>query len=276
MLHLTHKLQLTELERVKMRAACQFNAELMDAVRPLMKEGITTEEVDRFVYEYTKDHGHTPACLGYKIPSAPPFPKSCCTSVNEVVCHGIPGDVILKSGDIVNLDLTTIVNGWFGDQSETFLIGDCGKDAVRVTQAAFDCLHKGIDALRPGCQVAVIGKAIVAEASRRRMSVVQEFVGHGIGRRFHQEPSVPHYPTPQSRRDYLLPGMCFTIEPMINLGTHETVLDRRDKWTVRTKDGKLTAQFEHTIMMTETGPEIMTLTKNGPQKGHKFGEPTDG
>ncbi len=266
MLHQNHKLQLTEIEAVKMRAACQFNSELMDAVRPLMKEGVTTGEIDKFVYEYTKDHGHEPACLGYQ-----GFPKSCCTSINEVVCHGIPGDVALRNGDIVNLDLTTIVGGWYGDQSETFLIGRCSKNAVKVTQASFDCLYKGIDALRPGCQVAVIGKAIVSEATKRRMSVVREYVGHGVGRQFHQEPSIPHYPTPQSRRDYLFPGMCFTVEPMINLGTHETLLDKRDGWTVRTKDRKLTAQFEHTIMMTEAGPEILTLTKDGPQRGHKFG-----
>ena len=139
-----------------------------------------------------------------------------------------------------------------------------------MTQCAFDCLYLAIDALRPGSRVADIGNAITNEAHTRGLSVVREYVGHGIGRKFHQEPSIPHYPTRQSYRDRLHPGVCFTIEPMINGGTRETELDERDGWTVRTRDRKLSAQFEHTILMTESGPEILTPTKDGPQRGHKF------
>ena len=241
--------------------------QVMDYIRPFVQPGITTAEIDQLVHDYTVKHGHGLACLGYQ-----GYPKSCCTSINEVVCHGIPSDDVLKSGDIVNVDITSIVDGWFGDQSETFLIGDVSDDAIRVTQSAFECLHLAIDALTPGCPVADIGRAIVQHAQTQRFSVVREYVGHGIGRRFHQDPSIPHYPTKPSQTDYLEPGMCFTIEPMINVGARHTVLDRSDGWTVRTRDGSLTAQFEHTILMGESGPEIMTLTQDGPQRGHIFGK----
>ncbi|MEM7313091.1 MAG: type I methionyl aminopeptidase [Planctomycetota bacterium] len=265
MLRGKRELFLIDFERDSMREACEFNASLMDFIRPHVQPGITTGELDRLVHEYTLDHKHRPACLGYQ-----GFPKSCCTSVNEVVCHGIPGDYELQEGDLVNVDITSVVNGWLGDQSETFLLGDVCEDAKIVTQCAFDSMHLAIDALTPGCRVAEIGRAIVAEANRFGFGVVREYVGHGIGRRFHQEPSIPHYPNRQSHIDRLHPGMCFTVEPMINLGTRDTVLDRSDGWTVRTKDGLLSAQFEHTILMTEDGPEILTLTKNGPKPGHKF------
>ncbi|MFO0916289.1 MAG: type I methionyl aminopeptidase [Pirellulales bacterium] len=266
MLHGNKKLQLTPTEQDAMRAAGRFNAQLMDYVRPFVQAGITTGEIDRLVHEYTREHGHIPACLGYQ-----GFPKSCCTSVNEVVCHGIPGNYVLKSGDIVNVDLTTIVDGWFGDQSETFLIGECTDEAVAVTQCALDCLYLAIDAIRPNGRVADIGRAIVPHAHEMGFSVVREYVGHGLGRRFHQDPSIPHYPNRQSFQERLPPGICFTIEPMINAGTHLTVLDKHDGWTVRTRDGRLTAQFEHTILMTDSGPEILTLTEHGPQRGHRFG-----
>ena len=252
-----------------MRRAGAFNAELLDYVRPNVKAGATTGEIDELVAEYTREHGHIAACLNYG-PRPNQFPKSCCTSVNEVICHGIPGDYVLKDGDIVNVDVTTIVDGWHGDQSETFLIGEVSDDARAVTQCAFDCLYLGIDAIQPGGVVADIGEAIVAEAEGRGFSVVREFVGHGLGQQFHQDPSIPHYPNRQSRRDVIHPGVCFTIEPMINVGTYRTALDTGDGWTVRTQDGQLSAQFEHTILMTEDGPEILTLTKHGPQRGHKF------
>lgn len=265
MLYGYRKLILTEVERDKMRAAGRFNASVMDFIRPFVQPGISTGEIDRMIYDYTRDHGHELACLGYQ-----GFPKSCCTSVNEVVCHGIPGDYRLKSGDIVNVDITSIVDGWYGDQSETFLIGEVSESALGVTQAAFDCLHLGIEAITPRGRVAQIGRAIVKHAHEVGYSVVQEYVGHGIGRRFHQDPSIPHYQTRQSLSDIIEPGMCFTIEPMINVGSRHTVLDRRDGWTVRTRDGKYSAQFEHTILMTEKGPEILTLTQDGPQRGHRF------
>jgi methionyl aminopeptidase len=265
MLRPKRELFLLDFEREAMRSAGQFNAQLMDFVRPHVKPGVTTGEIDRLIHEYTLDHRHKPACLGYQ-----GFPKSCCTSVNEVVCHGIPGQYVLQSGDIVNIDITSIVNGWIGDQSETVLLGDVDEESKAVTQCALDCLYLGIEALKPSCRVSEIGRAITAEAHKRGFGVVREYVGHGIGKRFHQEPSIPHYPNRQAHIDRLFPGMCFTIEPMINAGTRETVLDRDDGWTVRTKDGRMSAQFEHTIIMNEDGPEILTLTQHGPQPGHKF------
>ncbi|MCA9262756.1 MAG: type I methionyl aminopeptidase [Planctomycetales bacterium] len=265
MLQGKHEIILVEQERDAMREAGRFNAQLLDFVRPHIQPGVTTGDLDKLVFEYTQDHGHTPACLGYR-----GFPKSCCTSVNEVICHGIPGPYVLREGDILNLDVTTVVNGWLGDQSETFLLGQVNDEAKRVVQCAFDCLYLAIAAIQPASRVAEIGRAIVTEANARNLSVVREYVGHGIGRRFHQEPSIPHYPNRQAHIDRLLPGMCFTIEPMINAGTRATVLDRRDNWTVRTRDGRVSAQFEHTILMTEDGPEILTTTQHGPQEGHVF------
>ncbi len=256
---------LSATERDGVRAAGRFNGQLLDFVRPHIQPGTTTSELDKLVYTYTMDHGHTPACLGYM-----GFPKSCCTSVNEVVCHGIPGDYRLRDGDIVNLDLTTNVDGWLGDQSETFLIGRVSDEARRLTQCAFDCLYLAIGAIRPGGRVADIGRVIVEHAHEQGFSVVREYVGHGIGRQFHQEPTVPHYPSRQAFRDFLYPGVCFTIEPMINAGSRETMLDSHDGWTVRTRDGKPSAQFEHTILMTESGPEILTPTQLGPAPGHRF------
>lgn len=253
-----------------MREAGKFNAQLMDHIRPMIKPGVSTEEIDTEVHKFTVSHGHIPACLNYAGDTSA-YPKSSCISVNEVVCHGIPGRYELRDGDIVNVDITSIVNGWHGDQSETFLIGQPVEEAIALVQCAFDCLHMAIDALTPGCRVATIGETIAPYVKNNfGYGVVDKYVGHGIGMLFHQRPNVPHVPTQQSRRDRLDPGMCFTIEPMVNLGTHRTQLDSKDGWTVRTADMKLSAQFEHTILMTESGPEILTLTKNGPQKGHRF------
>lgn len=270
MLLSNRKLRLDAAERDCMRKAGRFNAQLMDALRPLVKAGSTTGEIDRFVHEYTVSHGHRPAQLGYVVKKIP-FPKSCCTSVNDVICHGIPGSYVLKDGDIVSIDLTTVVEGWHGDQCETFIIGEPAPIARSIVQCALDCLYLAIEAIEPGCRVSEIGEAVVAEAARYKFSVVEEFVGHGVGRQFHQKPSIHHAPNRAARQERLEPGLCFTIEPMINSGTRYTTgEDKKDGWTVRTKDGGLSAQFEHTILMTETGPEILTQTKNGPQKGHKF------
>jgi methionyl aminopeptidase len=258
-------LQLTAIERDAMREAGRFNARLMDYLRPFVRAGITTGELDQLVYDYTVSHGHRPAPLSYL-----GFPKSCCTSVNEVICHGIPGEYVLSEGDIINIDVTSIVDGWHGDQSETFLIGEVSQQARAVTQCSFDCLYLGIEAIRPGGRVSDIGEAILSEATHRGFSVVREYVGHGLGRQFHQDPSIFHYPNREARQERILPGMCFTIEPMINAGSRYTVLDTRDGWTVRTRDSKLSAQFEHAVLMTEDGPEILTLTKNGPQRGHRL------
>lgn len=252
-------------DRDSLRAACCFNSQLMDFIRPHVKPGITTRALDRLVYEYTVDHGHTPACLGYN-----GFPGSICTSINEVVCHGVPGDIELLNGDIVNLDLTTIVNGWFGDQSETFLVGDVSPDAKRLVQAAFDSMWAGIHAIKPFGRVIDIGRAIFRFAKEQGYEIVREFQGHGVGREFHQEPGIPHYPDLATGKSVIRPGTCFTVEPMLNEGTWKTDIDKVDRWTVRTQDRRLSAQFEHQILMTEKGPEILTLTKNGPQEGHKF------
>jgi methionyl aminopeptidase len=265
MLQNLRKLQLTESQRDSMRRAGEFNAQLMDYIRPFIQPGIATEEIDRLIHEYTIRHKHQPATLGYL-----GYTKSCCTSVNDVICHGIPDSYVLKDGDIVNVDITSIVDGWHGDQSETFLVGNVSDEARAVTQCAFDAMHRAIAALEPGCTVSVIGDHVVAEATERGFSVVREYVGHGLGRRFHQYPNIPHVPDRKSRQERLLPGMCFTVEPMINVGTRFTKLDTTDNWTVRTKDGKLSAQFEHTVLMREDGPEILTQCAAGPKRGHRF------
>lgn len=258
-------LYLNAEERDGLRAAGRFNAQLMDFLREHVQEGVSTDRLDRLAHEYTLDHGHKPACLGYL-----GYPRTICTSINDVVCHGIPNTRPLKDGDIVNVDITTIVDGWYGDQSETFLIGDVSPSARRLTQVTHESLYIGIHACRPNCTVTEVGRAIQAYATAAGYSVVREYQGHGIGREFHQEPGVPHFPSLNSNRDLLRPGTCFTIEPMLNIGSWKTRVDKRDKWTVRTVDGALSAQFEHTILMTDDGPEILTLTQNGPQEGHKF------
>jgi len=245
--------------------AGRFNGELMDYIRPFIKPGVTTEEINRLVHERTTRNGYIPAPLGYL-----GFPKSCCTSVNDVICHGIPGDYTLKDGDIVNVDLTSIVDGWHGDSSETFLIGEVSDEARAVTQCAFDCLYAAIAAITPGCRVSDIGDTVVKLAGGCGFSVVQEFVGHGLGQKFHQDPHIPHYPNRQARNDRLHPGMCFTIEPMINVGGRDGVTNKKDGWTVTTKDGSLSAQFEHSIMMTEDGPRILTPNQDGPKPGNKL------
>lgn len=249
----------------RLRIASEFNAQLMDHLRPHVKPGITTDEINQIVHDYTVSNGHTPATLGYM-----GYPKSCCISINEVVCHGIPDETVLKEGDIVNVDITSIVNGWYGDQSETFFIGNVSDEARKLVQVTFDSLFMAINVLQPGSSVIEIGEVILNYATEAGFGVVRQYQGHGIGREFHTDPGIPHYPVPSSERDILLPGMCFTIEPMLNAGTWKTVEDPSDGWTVRTKDNKLSAQFEHTILMTEEGPEILTLTKDGPQAGHKF------
>jgi len=258
-------LYLKEEEREGLRAAGRFNAQLMDFLRPHVKVGVSTDELDKLANTYTLDHGHVPACVGYL-----GYPKTICTSVNEVVCHGIPNTRPLKDGDIVNVDITTIVNGWYGDQSETYMIGKVNASAKRLVQTTHDALFVGINACRPGCAVTEIGRAIQTFATKAGYSVVREYQGHGIGQDFHQEPGVPHFPSLNSNRDLLRPGTCFTIEPMLNIGSWKTRVDKKDKWTVRTMDAALSAQFEHTILMTESGPEVLTFTQDGPKEGHQF------
>lgn len=265
------KYRLSDAQREKMREACRFNAQLMDFIRPYVKAGAATQYIDKLLHDYTLDHGHTPACLGYPGDKYP-FPKSCCISVNEVICHGIPGPYELQDGDIVNVDLTTVVDGWHGDQSETFVIGDASEEARKVTQCAFESLYLAIDAIETGCPISDIGTAIVNHVSQHYpdFGVVDKYIGHGIGRKFHQPPNIPHVPNRASRQERLYAGMCFTIEPMINGGTARTISDPSDGWTVRTADDKVSAQFEHTILMGEDGPEILTQTQDGPKPGSSF------
>lgn len=244
-----------------MRAACKLAAQTLKMAGELVKPGITTEEINEAVHQYTLDHGAIPAPLNYGADpkrGIPPFPKSVCTSINEVICHGIPkpGEV-LNDGDIVNVDVTCILEGFHGDTSRTFLVGEVSAEAKQLVEVTWTCMHKGIETIRPRSRVRDIGTAIQAYAERFGYGVVREYVGHGIGRAFHEAPQIPHWknPGPTLR---LRSGMIFTVEPMINLGTHETELDPDDGWTVRTADRALSAQFEHTILVTETGHDILT------------------
>ncbi len=258
----------TEEETTGLRNAAQFNSRLLDQLREKVAVGTTTEQLDKLAEEYTRDHGHTPACLGYGgSPTRPPYPNVICTSVNHVVCHGIPNDTPLEDGDIVNVDLTTIVDGWHGDQSETFMVGDVSKAAQRLVQVTFDSMWKGIRACRVGGRISDIGRAIQNYAQAQGYSVVREYQGHGIGKNFHQDPDVPHFPTPASNRVVLKPGMCFTIEPMLNAGVWQTKTDKKDRWTVYTQDGGLSAQFEHMVLIKEDGIEVLTNVEGGPKEG---------
>ncbi len=239
-----------------MRRAGIFNGELLDYIRPFVKAGTSTETINRLVHDYTVSHGHTPACLGYR-----GFPKSVCTSVNNVVCHGIPStSEVLKDGDIVNVDLTTIVGGFYGDSSETFIIGEVSADARRLVMVTAEALIRGIDAARAGASLRSIGEAIEPFVTSKGCSVVHQYTGHGIGRKFHEHFTVYHHVDPDCEPVILVPGMTLTIEPMINLGGFEVITDNDDGWTVRTADGSLSAQFEHTVLITEGEAEVLTLT----------------
>lgn len=250
-----------------MRRVCRLNAEILREVSSRVRPGISTGQINDWVHDMTLDAGGYPAPLNYPKGMTDPrnpilapgsFPKSVCTSVNEVVCHGIPSPlVILKDGDIVNIDVTTYLDGFFGDCSQTVYVGEPGPEARRVTETALECLETGIAAVKPGGQLIAVGEAISRLAEGRGMSVVRDFTGHGIGRVFHAEPQVCHFPN-RVNNCTLVPGMTFTIEPMINLGTWRTVIDPRDRWTAYTADRRLSAQFEHTIRVTKQGVEVLT------------------
>ena len=255
-----------EAERDGLRAAGRFNASVLDHLRPMVKPGVTTGELDRAALVYITEHGHQSATIGYQ-----GYRHALCTSVNDCVCHGIPDDdAVLAEGDIVNIDCTTIVDGFHGDSSETFMIGEVSGEAKQLVQDTHDALWAAINTVTPGCSVIEIGYAVTKLARKNRRGVVEKYQGHGVGRDFHQGPDVPHFPHPPSRRDVLRPGTCFTIEPMLNAGSKETDPPAGDGWTVLTRDRSLSAQFEHTVLMTENGPEPLTLTRNGPQEGHVF------
>jgi methionyl aminopeptidase len=243
------------------RAACQVTTDTLLAVAEILRPGITTEAINAFVHEDTLRRGGWPAPLNYH-----GFPKSVCTSVNDCVCHGIPGERVLEPGDIVNIDVTTILNGFHGDTSATFYIGEPSPDAKHVTEVARRSLLVGIAQVRDGARLGDIGAAIQEFAEGEGCSVVREYVGHGIGRKFHEPPQVRHV-RPQRGEDNprLKAGMVFTIEPMINLGGFEVQL-QADKWTVLTADGSLSAQFEHTLVVTKNGCEV--LTKRAKKLAH--------
>ncbi len=243
-------------EIIKMRKACKFNGELMDYIRPYIKAGISTEKINTIIHDYTIKHGHTPATLGYK-----GFPKSVCISTNDIVCHGIPSpETILKDGDIVNIDLTTIVDSYHGDSSETFIIGEISDEARHLVKVAAKSLLIGIEAAGPGKHLKAIGQAIEPYVKSQNCSVVRKYTGHGVGKNFHEFFSVFHHISSDCDNITLQPGITLTIEPMINLGSREVVIDKKDGWTVRTKDGSLSAQFEHTLLITDSGAEVLTRT----------------
>jgi methionyl aminopeptidase len=243
-----------------MRRSGVFNGQLMDYIRRYVVAGAVTDDINTLIHGYTVDHGHIPACLGYR-GNKRVFPKSCCISRNNVVCHGIPSkSELLSDGDIVNIDLTTIVDGFHGDSSETFMIGAVDRNARRLVGVAARALIAGIDAVRPGAHLRAIGEAIEPFVNAQGCSVVRQYTGHGIGAKFHESFSVYHHIEPRGEDVIMMPGMTFTIEPMINLGGFEVTTDRKDGWTVRTQDGSLSAQFEHTVLVTDGGAEVLTLT----------------
>ncbi|NEQ96722.1 MAG: type I methionyl aminopeptidase [Cyanothece sp. SIO2G6] len=244
---------LSQKEIEKMRHAGQIAAQLLEYLEPMVKPGVSTLELNDAAEAWTQARGARSAPLGYH-----GFPKSICTSINEVVCHGIPkATEILQDGDIINIDVTPIVDGFHGDTSRTFFVGTPSPLAKKLVEVTEECMMRGIKAVKPGGKVGDIGAAIQEYAEAQGFSVVRDFVGHGVGRTFHTAPQIPHYGI-QGKGKKLRPGMVFTIEPMINEGTYEVEV-MPDKWTALTKDRKLSAQFEHTIVVTRDGVDILTL-----------------
>jgi methionyl aminopeptidase len=242
-----------------MRRAGRLAAEILDALAPLVQPGVTTQYLDDIVRQMTLDGGAVPATLGYR-----GYTHSCCISINHVVCHGIPSDKVLKDGDIVNIDVTPLLDGWHGDTSRMYLVGDVPLKARRLVEVTYECLMLGIAQVRPGARLGDIGAAIQAHAEANRYGVVREFCGHGLGRLFHDAPEVVHAGRAGTGPE-LKPGMFFTIEPMINLGK-PGVKVLEDGWTAVTRDRSLSAQFEHSIGITETGVEIFTKSPTGLDK----------
>ncbi|MEQ9637582.1 MAG: type I methionyl aminopeptidase [Devosia marina] len=239
-----------------MRRAGALTARALDELTPFVEAGVPTSTIDRVAYEFARDHGAVPATIFYK-----GYRHSVCTSINHVVCHGIPDERPLREGDIVNVDLTLVLDGWHGDSSRMYPVGEISRKAERLIEITYAGLEAGIAAARPGNTTGDIGAAIQAVAEAERMSVVRDFVGHGLGRLFHDEPNILHFGTPGSGAE-LKPGMIFTIEPMINLGRpHVKILS--DGWTAVTRDRTLSAQCEHSIGITETGCEVFTLSPAG-------------
>lgn len=246
-----------------MRVAGRLASEVLDFVAPHVKPGVTTGELDRLCHDYMTHVQNTiPAPLNYAPPGYRPFPKAICTSVNHQVCHGIPGDKALKNGDVVNIDVTVIKDSFHGDTSRMFFVGEPSIAARRLSDVTYDCMWLGIAQVRPGATIGDIGHAIQVHAEKNGYSVVREFCGHGIGRKFHEEPQILHYGKPGTLEP-LVAGMIFTVEPMINAGRRE-IKELADGWTIVTKDHSLSAQWEHTVLVTESGYEVLTLSAGSP------------
>ncbi len=237
----------------KMRIAGRIAAQAMAAAAAAIAPGVTTDELDRIGHEFMLDHGAYPSTLGYRL-----YPKSLCTSVNEVICHGIPDDRPLEDGDIVNIDITAFIGGVHGDTDATYLCGEVDEESRLLVERTHEAMMRGIKAAVPGREINVIGRVIQSYAKRFGYGVVRDFTGHGIGTAFHSGLVIPHYDAAPQYNTVIEPGMTFTIEPMLNLGTHEWDM-WDDAWTVVTKDRRVSAQFEHTLLVTETGAEILTL-----------------
>jgi methionyl aminopeptidase len=237
----------------KMRVAGRLAAQATQLAGQHCQPGVTTDEIDAIVHEFLCDHGAYPSTLGYR-----GFPKSCCTSLNEVICHGIPDTTVLEDGDIINVDVTAFINGVHGDTDATFCVGEVSEEARLLVERTHEAMMRGIKAIAPGRQINVIGRVIEAYAKRFGYGVVRDFTGHGIGTAFHSGLVVPHYDAAPNYATVIEPGMTFTVEPMLTLGTYQWDM-WDDGWTVVTKDRRRSAQFEHTVLVTDTGSEILTL-----------------
>ena len=245
----------------KMRVAGRLAAEVLELIGQYVVPGVSTEELDKICHDHIVDMQQAiPACLGYR-----GFPKSVCTSVNQVVCHGIPSEKkVLKNGDIINIDVTVIKDGWYGDTSKMYTVGDVAPHAQRLIDISQECLYKAIDMVRPGIRLGDTGHVIQTHAEANYYSVVRDYCGHGIGMEFHEEPQVLHYGKPDTGL-VLEEGMTFTIEPMVNAGKYSTKM-KSDGWTVETRDGRLSSQWEHTMVVTSTGVEVLTARNEEPYK----------
>jgi methionyl aminopeptidase len=247
----------------KMLIAGRLAGEVLDYIEPFVVPGVTTEELDRLCHDYMVNvQGCIPAPLNYAPPGHIPYPKSICTSINQQVCHGVPSDRVLKNGDIVNLDITTIKDGYHGDTSRMFCVGTPSPQAKRLCDITYECMWRGIAQVKPGATLGDIGHAIQKYAEASGYSVVREFCGHGIGKKFHEDPQVLHYGKPGTGLK-LQQGMIFTIEPMINAGKRD-IRQMGDGWSIVTKDRSLSAQWEHTILVTADGYEVLTLSAGSP------------
>jgi methionyl aminopeptidase len=260
-----HSIFTDEKDLQGMREAGRLASEVLDYITPFIKPGVSTGELDRLCHAYMKDVQKTiPAPLNYQPPGYPPFPAAICTSVNDVICHGIPGDKVLKNGDVVNLDITVITqDGYYGDTSRMFSVGEISIMAARLNQITFECMWLGIAKVKPGARLGDIGYAIQSHAENAGYSVVREYCGHGIGKVFHQDPQILHYGKPGTG-ETLEEGMTFTVEPMINAGRRE-IRTMPDQWTVKTKDRSLSAQWEHTVLVTRSGVEVLTWSDGTPK-----------